>query len=575
MFRDNNEEMFRKNHINEFKKISSNHFVTSSNLLYSSKEIGNKYDIDGIFPKILIIDDIVIHGRSLNQFLLSFEENVFKSSKKISMNVITNSIIMKAFIRNKKPLLLYARYQNSLFISEELNKSDWKTYYKRASDLIAFSNRGNTERSLSFAIKSSDEEPSGTISSNDFKEVVTDMQNKKEYNFVWMYPNENSPKMIATIRFKQSYIKENKYVWVCTPCILFGNTNLKNAEKLNEIIPFDYLMEDINRYQDSYERITDIIYLLLNLLILKKFFNELILSNDDPIYLENYVDYELLLRSYKDVLNINEITNHTLKGSFELFIHQKYDESILMKYISMYTSEMDCIWNNLDDCLYEQRDICSAETLKNVEDLIYRASILTEKNSYERSISSMVFNEKVLSEWGYECSISSFFSFYIYDIRSKGYKINIYDAVALFTQAIDLGIINLKSDFRNDEITTLIRATEYALFIKAIRYRNYNFILEKVIKTFGDSWVDVNRKLGRFEDEFTKKYSLQTCVSADDLTTFLKDISSIGQTIDENTLCHYNYIDIVYPRTNTFVTEIDGFLNDINIAIRYNDAYGF
>lgn len=586
------DELFRKEHTNEFNEIALRHFVTDSDILSMTGKIVDIYREKKVFPQILVVDELLVHGRSLNQFLLDLEEKICEPLKEYGADPeqlreeLIASIDLKVYIRNNKTILLYSRYQDRLRISKTADALEWRNFSKRAAELITFSNRNNVGYSWSFRFKADKEwqckEP------KEFKRVVTDLQDNKEYNYLWLYPNDNSPKMIASIRFKQSYVQEDqKNIWMCVPYIMWGKCGFEKVIDLHERILHDYsqnldvihfLSSRDNQLQEKkenyYRWFTETNDLILNSMIMKKFWNELGFSEDIYKTLVKSVDYEHVIRNYKNIPGKTANCEENLKTAFEKILEQRFENSALESYLEKYTDGMEPLYQETLEP-WKQAEFCDKEVLRDIEDVVYEMGIEAEKNAYERCKSNMIFSDAALAGWGYHCSVSEVCAHYIEKAKKNQHKINMYDAISVIVQAVDLGMVGMYSYYDKDEkaIFTAARSDEQALFIKPARYGDFITVLRKCMEKHGNNWNDIETDMERFVKRLSERMDVQSDVSAGELCVFLKELLDSGQKLTEWPTLLTSSVERVIPRTQILVTPIETVIDGINTQIKYSSVY--
>ena len=97
-------------------------------------------------------------------------------------------------------------------------------------------------------------------------------------------------------------------------------------------------------------------------------------------------------------------------------------------------------------------------------------------------------------------------------------KINLYEAVAIITQAMDLGLLGMntildkqpcedRASYRENprELYTRQRAGEASLFLLPIRYRNFLPVLSEIQEKRGEDFEGATFDLGRFVGSLSTK----------------------------------------------------------------------
>ena len=106
--------------------------VSNCGLLLQHQQLANYYARHGRFPKILLLDDLLIHGRGLGKFLrrleYALELDLQGMTKSFDMGdfrrQLIRSIDIRVFARCKRPLLLEERYLDRLRPHLELSSNE-------------------------------------------------------------------------------------------------------------------------------------------------------------------------------------------------------------------------------------------------------------------------------------------------------------------------------------------------------------------------------------------------------------------------------------------------------------------
>lgn len=100
---------------------------SDSALLANCAEIAQQYSTLGFIPSILIVDDILIHGRTLNRLIDGLINSVYHVVQREKADVdreileqdILGSLNIRVMVQNGNPLLLRPQYMKRLFCAED------------------------------------------------------------------------------------------------------------------------------------------------------------------------------------------------------------------------------------------------------------------------------------------------------------------------------------------------------------------------------------------------------------------------------------------------------------------------
>jgi len=220
---------------------SSTTFLTDSSIVRYCDEIADFYKEHGYFPKILLCDDILIHGRNVNYVIDRIERRVIERIDGIPEEVIKNdlakAINIHIFVTNDAPLSLLSRYLPILVTRRIEAPSFW---HNLSSDVSAYVNCTGIANAVYVFNRVLTRQDFDVIRKN-IKTIPTSYQNVDEDGYVKLYESE------------QGYVK-----WASAIRFLWFSKDECNA------IPFVYLPEldseeqvllisDIERRMDAHE----------------------------------------------------------------------------------------------------------------------------------------------------------------------------------------------------------------------------------------------------------------------------------------------------------------------------------
>lgn len=103
---------------NKMEDSEEREFMTDASFFLRCNELSEYYRKYRCFPKILLCDDILIHGRNINHFLKSLEERLFEMLTEYEEGEIQAALVaaikIHVYARSEDSLLLLGRYELSL-----------------------------------------------------------------------------------------------------------------------------------------------------------------------------------------------------------------------------------------------------------------------------------------------------------------------------------------------------------------------------------------------------------------------------------------------------------------------------
>ena len=186
--------------------------LTDSTIMSCTGEIAAQFQ-EGYHPRLLIVDDILIQGNSLNEFLSTIEHKVIRelealgavnehSSKDSWWTKIVNSIHIRVFAQNSKLSVVNLHYQMRLRPANILNPMSFHDFSNRVSNLFTVIGIANTSFIMSAEISHShinDKEAIDNILSQNHLSaelpvsvVSTDIDTLFERHYLGWYPHSTS-----------------------------------------------------------------------------------------------------------------------------------------------------------------------------------------------------------------------------------------------------------------------------------------------------------------------------------------------------------------------------------------------
>ena len=194
--------------------------VTSNGLLCMGKEIARYYEENYDFPRMLVCDDIVIHGRNLARFFYTLEEEVvgileaegftftFEQRQGLHRRLI-DAVDIYAYVRSKHPLLLEYGYIQKIEYDHACSDMEIHDISLQITDFLNRSGATSTSFVISFP---------KTVLTRQVETDVGDWKRGERNLYGCVNENESAPnrRMISYIRTvcegrPQSWISTVRY----------------------------------------------------------------------------------------------------------------------------------------------------------------------------------------------------------------------------------------------------------------------------------------------------------------------------------------------------------------------------
>lgn len=126
--------------------------ITENALLMETEHLAEAYAKTGTFPKIALLDDVLVHGRGLNEFLQSWlgliedclEEGGHAFDHKELWKELCANLIIYVYFVNDVPVLLKQEYQRGMHFQYIGRESEWRKFSWDISEFIWNSELANT-----------------------------------------------------------------------------------------------------------------------------------------------------------------------------------------------------------------------------------------------------------------------------------------------------------------------------------------------------------------------------------------------------------------------------------------------
>lgn len=507
--------------------LEQHYFITDTALLAQSQEIGDYYLSHHELPQIIIFDELLLHGRALNNLLSQFESRIIDwvqthSESEIQWDAaqfrqqLLNQVQILVYIQNNDELLLVARYQQRLTSQHIAPLAQVRELSKRFSMLIEVSGQNNVAYSWSLRIpylspaaeRLQDCQPG----QGGFFPRITVLQYNEVIDYLRPYPDTSRPKAICSIRWKHSCLgtAEENNMLMLVPYIIFEKYPLQRLLTLHRRITQD--LSDLNlsflTFFDPYIETNSTFYfrwlsetseLVLNSLVAHSFLKAqgvsgLELSQADLSFLaKNYASFAH--RSDQISSQLSTLWQwgeaHCEDGLFETYMDLLLSDSVPIWTSEVPYSEM----NPVDLNAPAQSHLVTA-----VENTIIHIATEAERHAYDKYHSVIPLGDATLSNWGNYYSIRTILEQadnYLHETASVSQFLSL---LALIIHQMDLGIVGMNPEYESEgqQVYTVTRAGEQALSIEPMRYQTFIPVLLEIIERCRQYQMDLHEEILRF-----------------------------------------------------------------------------
>ena len=540
--------------------IYREHFITDFNFLSMSRGFAEYYNLKGELPKFVVVDELLLHGRSMNRLLWSMENAVSEAfierRKKFFLseiserevlcwkeeirNAFVESVEISVFAKRKGTLLLFSRYAKEKKLSAvEYEGREWRSLSLHFAEVVAASCHNNVGFSWSLNppvsalpfIKdryNAEElywEPEGTdgLPFLQFQRVKTKVRGIDLQNYLKFFVKDHELKGIFSLRIKESLCSINggKRLMV-VPYLMTGRIPRKNAwelfkklrgeltstinnRQLNaflEILPNDLEILSEQWEKDQEEKDTAIFEYDRICGI-----NNLILNCAMVKAFWPQIDLDWnLLSEYIDWLQLNSNYNR-----FDPETGTLQDQQAALQAIWSWQPQapleeyFDILWKDSEGLELSKEELNVSGTVEaDVEACVMRVvaklGLDAETSALQRGKSDVILDEELLTSWGKQYSILEVMNQCRETCIQAGIEhFSFYEIAATIIHLMDLGILGMYTSLDSHEMVyTMVKAGEQSLFVEPIMYRHFIPLLMEIERKYAGDRGAIAREIKSF-----------------------------------------------------------------------------
>lgn len=491
--------------------------ITDAALFLQCEKIAGYYRKYGRFPRILLCDDIMIHGRNMNYFLKTLETRLLdlipEEDEEEIKAALASAITLCVFTRNDAQLLLLGRYEYRLHFRRREEQCFWRELSSNISELILRSGIGNACYIYSENI--SDETFAETLIANDPAYVFTSYQNTRQYAWVDVLKAGDKVKAILSVRLVKGVGAQGYRV---LPFIFLPNLAKTETQKLMQsVLKAAALEEYLTPFEELWKRegkrtYNELLTLMLSNVILQEFNKKYKIAVPEK---EKEQEFSKLARNYNsgDEQKTKEFLKKIVAGT-------GFGVARLTELLQECLSEDSWI-SQLGSEDFLKGNICS-----NIEKYFYERASREEKEAVELSRELYYPTPRRTHRNARGCCfvMRELFEHYTEDEVKLG--------TAYFLQMMDAGVLSLSSYApSNVEVVgfaQFAKGGEMSLSLKPLEFYKYIPLLAKM------QWV--SRQTGRSLEEEVNGYWENISRKGiqykekDEVLEFLEKLKQMGQT---------------------------------------------
>lgn len=511
------------------KKMESDYaeYLTDASFFLRCAELADLYREYGSFPRILLCDDLMIHGRNINHIIEEVQRELIRLlSDEFEENIVryalTRAINIHVYVRSNRQLLLSDAYALKMHYMREEAPCFW---HQLSNNLSSFIFRANiTNASYIYTEYLSDVDMERIIERllGEDGYIHTTYQRIDQYTKLVYFGAGTKIKGVLSLRIIKNEFCEGYRV---APFAFIPNMNAEETDSLLRIVlekvpqPYREWLEECERLNGK-RSFNEMITLLVSDVILKEFNRKYEIVQKDA---DKKREILKLARNY-DLYGLNQTIE-----MLEAFAGE--DFSSLLSY-----ADIDKIFEiplpeerlMLDLVPGEKTELSSEEKNKIktwVEDYFYKCGYMDERAAYEQlQHPASVTGERKKRRVRGCC-------FTLKELNQKYDRMESMYCIAYFLQMIDAGVAGLSSyasiSSRVVGYAQFAKAGEQSLLIEPLRMYRYLPMLSRM-------QLECRRRLRDLKEEirtFETGWSLQ--LSTAGLAEFMDKLSEIGQTAED------------------------------------------
>lgn len=502
---------------NEFIKV-----LTDNGLLLKAKEIARTYNNSGVFPSIALLDDVLVHGRSLNSFLHNFFSLICVYLKGLGnqsdtadiQNDFYKKITIRIFAMNKAPVFLSPEYQWRIQYRYIWPEKKWRAFSKYISDYIGEKGIANTSYVISAQVKNAVPVSSQTKGFQEKNDVSYRGLSQKFY----LYSLTDAQSVYPTVR---SYKREGRLYY--TPYVFLPTVDSNAVKRLLDLV-FERISDDeCNALEplsailkESYEQpLLHAIYGQLFTLVLSQISLSVLLSDLKIEIGDVLFDTYHIARNFGFISEIQSALDALCKIRWD----RDFFEYLCAELTNMiFTMDWMCVPGQQGTL----SDVQKSDLREAMENVVYEQAVIHESSAKEIEalyVSGVNVKNEIFGRTG-EQKVDEFFKSVVSRAGQIGNDSEVTMVVfSLLTQMMDIGDLSLKMktrdiDGKQFEIYSAVRNTEMSLSIMPRKMKPYFRDFSSIVQ-FYCRQVDFLEQVDYYFCDFLPEYTPQIREYAD------------------------------------------------------------
>ncbi len=502
------------------EKLNDFFYITDSAILTACEQIADFYRHNGCFPSILLCDDILLHGRNINNLIADIENRMRRllpeADERVLLYQLERAVRVWVYTCSKDGILLDKRYEMSLRAYRKENVSFLHVLSGNISSLILNSKVANA----SYVCSAFFDKDAFLASITGHGWIRTDYQNTVQYSIV--LPAVSQYGDIGIICSYRATVKGDGMELV--PFAFLPQINADETECL-----YHDILKRMQRkgYSRDYVNIVNKLYSIEGR---RAFYELLSFIHSGALLNDFFRSYNANCKKDYDILEMEKLSRNYFMGEWGLtksFLKELVSNPLIADmddfkkhvYICMYPSTYIIAEKEYNRLQWTIDDKAKARIREQLENLFFWQGMKEEVEAKKVLNSPSVREIQKLKRTVYGCA------YVISALVSETRNLNF--TMAYFMQMMDAGVIGISSNGGTrgivDGFCQFEKAGEQSLLTQPIRNLRYIPFLNLLCDFCRELALDKKAVL----NEFCIKYNLQAEYKQIEL--FLDILDNMGQ----------------------------------------------
>lgn len=481
------------------KNISRRKALSNNALLLEGKTIAKSYIKHEVFPRILIVDDVLIHGRSLTFFLYRLEKKIRNELKAMGADPvlicrlhseIVQAVQIRVYLEHDENILLSEDYIWRLKSSERVPRRVWHDFSQGVSQLLVLSDVANT----SFVLSTEGSLEWGNCSEKTvWDKVQWNLRERRNLFYYHSLPVDSFGNIIFAVRVREpkERVGTRWIPFVFTGGLRCFDVSVSLLDLMKETIDAEIFapFEKIFLQKKARAQKAQLVQLILSCVVLYYFCKE----NVDVSYSRFGI-----LGSICDVGKISR--NFSAGKRFEIALERIFDDAVFMEecYRRM-PAWFRGIPAHRGEFLNEISSTMILELNRLMESEMYNAGLKSEQFAFMIAKTGRAYSP-ILDDLP-PLSLEQFVG------KERFSSYHLYYCLCCLLMLADSGVTSIKPQIgQGEDVFQALRAGEQALFCKPrqlVLYMPAMIRIEEYYYSFGTDWIV--RKIRQFQDFLDKE----------------------------------------------------------------------